>query len=158
MFSLRSLASVVALLASLTSAPLALGSTGVPAKQSAKPATARPTAVRVSAARTTRLKPVLVAPTTDIFHEHRAVKLAGWVTGPDGMPLPGATVWLTATRQQFTVTNAQGDFLLTLPSNAAVSLTIGYEGYEEQVVVVSQPRQENGVAVTLKPATPATRR
>ncbi|GAA4384987.1 hypothetical protein GCM10023186_27910 [Hymenobacter koreensis] len=93
----------------------------------------------------------MAVPTTDIFHDHRPVALAGWVTGADGMPLPGATVWLTgSTHKLATVTNAKGDFVLTLPNNAPVSLTVGFAGYENQTVVLTQPRLQKGLSVELK--------
>ncbi|MCB2376597.1 carboxypeptidase-like regulatory domain-containing protein [Hymenobacter sp. BT635] len=118
---------------------------GKPAAQHPKKRPATPKTGKVA-----KLAPLLIAPTTDILHDHSPVTLSGWVTGADGMPLPGATVWLTNTRRQTTVTNRQGDFILALPNNAPVSLTIGCAGYQEQVVMLSQPREQNGVNVALR--------
>lgn len=102
------------------------------------------------------LQPLRVTPPVDIMHDHSPVTVTGGVTGADGMPLPGATVWLTNTHQAVAVTNAAGDFTFTLPNNATVSLTCGYGGTQQQMVVVVSPNQREGIFFNLPVA--ATRR
>ncbi|MCC3159814.1 carboxypeptidase-like regulatory domain-containing protein [Hymenobacter sp. 15J16-1T3B] len=121
-------------------APARKASTVKPAKGVSKTAAVAPT----------RLKATLVAPSSDILHEHFAVRVAGTITAPDGQPLPGATIWKTNTREILAVTNSQGDFTLTLPTNARVTLTCGYAGYEDQQLMLSQPQRNNLYVISLE--------
>ncbi|KAA9338189.1 hypothetical protein F0P96_04905 [Hymenobacter busanensis] len=120
-------------------------------KPAAKPAARTARAV-------TSLKPTLVAPATDILHEHFAVTVSGNVTNPEGLPLPGATIWVTSKRDVLAVTNADGEFTLTLPTNAPIVLSCGYAGFEDQLIPLRQPRRQNLVSVNLVPVAAASRR
>ncbi|PJJ59914.1 carboxypeptidase-like regulatory domain-containing protein [Hymenobacter chitinivorans] len=158
MFPLRpALAVCLSALLTLTllTGPAARANDSTPAAKQTKPAPARTAKKRTAAAgataKVTKLQPVQVAPARDVMNDHRPLTLAGWVTGADGLPLPGATVWMTNTHAPAVVTNGQGDFLLALPSNAPVSLTIGCAGYHDQVVMLNQPHLQNGVSVALQP-------
>lgn len=147
--------SIVTLLAALffavAAGSSATAATGAPArtKGTVKPA-AKASTGKVSAAPTVRIKTGLVAPTKDIMHEHYAVSVAGTITGADGQPLPGATIWKTNTREILAVTNSEGDFTLKLPTNATVTLTCGFAGYEDQLLLLSQPKRENLFVVSLE--------
>lgn len=127
----------------------AAAANGAPArtKGTVKPAAAK---AKASAASTTRLKTRLVAPTSDILHEHFAVSVAGTITGADGQPLPGATIWKTNTREILAVTNSEGDFTLKLPTNASVTLSCGFAGYEDQLLRLSQPQPQNLFVISLE--------
>lgn len=129
----------------------ATAATGTPArtKGTVKPA-AQTAKAKVSAAPTSRIKTGLVAPTSDILHDHYAVSVAGTIVGPDNQPLPGATIWKTNTREILAVTNSEGDFTLKLPTNATVTLTCGFAGFEDQLLLLSQPKRDNRFVVNLE--------
>ncbi|MCC2548041.1 carboxypeptidase-like regulatory domain-containing protein [Hymenobacter sp. BT175] len=159
MFTFRTLASFAAATALLLTSLTSVASTGGAAATASATtktvvATKRPAMARKTGKRTvkfTALKPLKVVPTTDIFSDHRPVTLTGWVTGADGMPLSGATVWITnGVQKQVSVTDAKGDFVMSLPNNATISLTVGYAGYENRTVVLTQPRKQNGVSISLE--------
>ncbi|MCA8832148.1 carboxypeptidase-like regulatory domain-containing protein [Hymenobacter pini] len=116
--------------------------TAAPAKvEAVQPAATapRPAAAPVEAART-----------------NTSVTITGAVTGADGMPLPGATVWLTNAPQVVAVTNSAGDFTFTLPSNAAVSISCGYGRAQQQQELLVAPNQREVLFFNLPVA--ATRR
>jgi hypothetical protein len=131
-----------------------------PAPVKAAPARKAPAGRRpaVPAPSTARLKPQLVAPTKDVLNEHFAVTVTGNVTDANGQPLPGATIWKTNSRDVLAVTNAQGDFTLALPTNAAVTLSCGYAGFEEQQLSLRQPKRLNQFVVSLERAVAAPSR
>lgn len=75
--------------------------------------------------------------------------ITGHVVSPTGI-LPGAVVAVMGT-QLSTVTNAQGEFSLTLPANAGpVQLLVSYAGFADEKVAFSPTEQ----SATLKLATP----
>ncbi|GAB3835637.1 hypothetical protein GCM10028821_32410 [Hymenobacter jeollabukensis] len=126
-----------------------MAATGVPARSAGTVKPAAKGAARPAAA-PARIKPKLVAPGSDILHEHFAVSVAGTITAPDGQPLPGATIWKTNTREILAVTNSQGEFNLTLPTNARMTLTCGYAGFEDQQLLLSQPQRRNLFVISLE--------
>ncbi|RTQ46525.1 hypothetical protein EJV47_21470 [Hymenobacter gummosus] len=99
---------------------------------------------------TARLQPAAVAPAKDVLNAHFAVTVVGTITNADGLPLAGATIWKTNTREVLAVANSQGDFTVTLPTNAPVTLTCGYQGYQEQQLDLRQPRPLNQFVVNLE--------
>ncbi|GAA4374783.1 carboxypeptidase regulatory-like domain-containing protein [Hymenobacter koreensis] len=129
------------------------------AKAAVKRPTAKPAAAKSAAAKKGKFAPVvapikttLVAPSHDILNEHFAVTVSGNVTNAAGAPLPGATVWVTGkSRDVLAVTNAAGQFSLTLPSNAPIALSCGYAGYENQQISLRQPKAQTSVSVRLDP-------
>lgn len=150
--------------AGLLSATAAVASDGSSAKATTQTGS-RPTAAHRPAApaarpalTTVRLKATPVAPATDVLHERFAVQVSGTITDGDSQPLPGATIWKTNTREVLAVANAHGDFALTLPSNASVGLTCGYEGYQEQQLDLRQPQRQNQLMVMLARQASARRR
>lgn len=139
---------LVALFFALATGSAASAATGAPARAKG---TVKPTAkAKVSAAPTTRIKTGLVAPTKDIMHEHYAVSVAGTITDHNGQPLPGATIWKTNSREILAVTNSEGDFTLKLPTNASVTLTCGFAGFEDQLLRLSQPQRQNLFVISLE--------
>ncbi|WP_460677304.1 carboxypeptidase-like regulatory domain-containing protein [Hymenobacter coalescens] len=150
------LPSVIALLLSAIGALPVHACDGAPAKTAAPPRTALKAAGKAPAAKkaaltTVRLKPAPVAPTKDVLNEHFAVTVVGSITDPNGQPLPGATVWKTNSREVLAVANSQGDFSLSLPTNASIALTCGYVGFIEQQLDLRQPRRLNQFVVNLLP-------
>jgi hypothetical protein len=83
-----------------------------------------------------------------------AVTVSGSITDAEGLPLPGATVWNPSTREMLAVTNSQGEFTLTLPTNAAVTLTCGYAGFVDQQIKLRQPHRNNDFVISLAPKAP----
>ncbi|RAK70475.1 carboxypeptidase regulatory-like domain-containing protein [Hymenobacter edaphi] len=139
-----------ALLFTVASFASASAATGVPARRAGTVKPAAKGAARPAAAAPTRIKTQLVAPSTDVLHAHFPVRVAGTITAPDGQPLPGATVWKTNTREILAVTNSQGEFTLTLPTNARLTLTCGYAGFEDQLLLLSQPERTNLFVISLE--------
>jgi hypothetical protein len=73
--------------------------------------------------------------------------LYGRVEGPTGA-LPGAVVRLTGSKQT-TVTNAAGEFSLTVPVNSEpLAATVSYAGYADVPVVLSATEQNAAVRLT----------
>lgn len=139
---------LIALFFAVAAGSSAAAATGAPARAKG---TVKPAAkAKVSAAPTARIKTGLVAPTKDILHEHFAVSVAGTITGSDGQPLPGATIWKTNSREILAVTNSEGDFTLKLPTNASVTLTCGFAGYEDQLLRLTQPQPQNQFVISLE--------
>lgn len=121
---------------------------------SPKTAAAAPKATAPRPAATAPVQPAPAAPVRETF----AVRVSGSVITAEGLPLPGATVWDSATRQMLAVTNAQGEFTLTLPTNDAVTLTCGYAGYGDQHVRLRQPHRNNDLLISLEPVAAAKAR
>jgi len=75
--------------------------------------------------------------------------LSGQVFGPNGRPLPGATLLLQGT-QTAVSTDAAGKYSLDVPARPALVLVAGYAGYEEQRLALA-PNQPV-LDVRLRPA------
>ena len=76
---------------------------------------------------------------------------SGRVMGPDG-PLPGAVVEVVGTKF-ITVTNANGEFNLTVPKRRTpLRLTASYAGFVDETLTLSAPEPN----ITLELATPKT--
>ncbi|GAB3837556.1 carboxypeptidase-like regulatory domain-containing protein [Hymenobacter jeollabukensis] len=123
-------------------APGAAGANARPARVAAPPA--KPAAAPAPVARPAAPEPF-------------AVTVSGSITDAEGLPLPGATVWNPGTREILAVANAQGEFTLSLPTNAAVTLTCGYAGFGDQQIRLSQPHRNNDFVISLEPNAPKTR-
>ncbi|TGE06569.1 carboxypeptidase regulatory-like domain-containing protein [Hymenobacter fodinae] len=81
------------------------------------------------------------------------ITLRGGVKGRNGLPLAGATIWVSGTTQQVTVTNSAGNFNITLPDASPVGLSCGYEGYKQQALFLQTPGQQQDVVFTLQATT-----
>jgi hypothetical protein len=98
-----------------------------------------------------RLKPLFVAPTAAL-QPAQLVDLEGQVLSEAGLPIAGASVWLTNTKlRQVAVTNADGMFRFQLPNDLPASLTIGYAGMHEETVTMAQPSSQVALSVVLHP-------
>jgi len=62
------------------------------------------------------------------------IKVTGKVTGPNGEPLPGVSVYLKGSSRG-TTTDNNGEFTLTVPENG--TLLVSYIGYDAQEVAVN---------------------
>ena len=78
------------------------------------------------------------------FSQQKTV--TGRVTDPDGKPLPNATVTVKGTNTS-TTTNADGQYSITLPSNAN-TLIFSYVGYQ---VNETNIQGNTTVSVTMQP-------
>ena len=88
------------------------------------------------------------APEAAEFSAARTVLVHGRVLNEKGKPLAGATVLRKGTAYG-TSTDAEGNYALRVPADAAATLQYGYGGYTEQEVPASQVRGAS--AVTLQP-------
>lgn len=59
------------------------------------------------------------------------ITYSGVVLGPNELALPGACVFVAGDRSRMVVTNAQGEFALTLPASQTGSLQVTYAGLAE---------------------------
>lgn len=135
------------LLILLTAALLSFAAAGQVRASGEKPLKPAPKAAPAVAAPAASTAPVPAAPETF------AVTVSGSITTAEGLPLPGATVWISSPRQILAVTNAQGEFTLTLPTNNAVTLTCGYAGCSDQQIRLRQPHRNNDLSITMEPVT-----
>lgn len=87
----------------------------------------------------------------------RPVAFAGIITDQAGMPLPGATVWVTGTPQLVAVTNVLGEFVLLLPNNSPVQLSCGFIGFQQENVAVARPRAKKDFYISMQPSPTAHR-
>ncbi|RAK65127.1 hypothetical protein DLM85_16440 [Hymenobacter edaphi] len=127
-------------------APGAGGSKVRPARVAAPPAKGAAAPAKTAAAPAPGTKPAV--------HELFAVTVSGSITDAEGLPLPGATVWNPSTHEILAVTNAEGEFTLNLPTNAAVTLTCGYAGFGDQQIKLRQPHRNNDFVISLEPTAP----
>ncbi|QKG54223.1 carboxypeptidase-like regulatory domain-containing protein [Hymenobacter sp. BRD67] len=84
----------------------------------------------------------------------RTVLVHGRILNEKGQPLAGATVLRKGTAHG-TSTDAQGNYSLRLPADAAATLQYGYGGYTEQEVAATTAGA--GATVTLQPKAPKRR-
>ena len=77
------------------------------------------------------------------------VTISGSVTDANGLPLAGATVWVVGHLRQMSVTNAEGDFTLTLPARTPVQLSYAAVGYQNEVVLLPRPSRLTMPAISL---------
>jgi hypothetical protein len=96
-----------------------------------------------------RLQPVRVLAISNVARPTRPVLVSGSVRGANGLPLPGATVWVAGARQLIAVANESGDFTLLLPSAAAVSLTFGYTGAGQETTTLAAPSAKQFLVLAL---------
>ena len=68
-----------------------------------------------------------------VAQQTKTIKVSGLVVDQDGEPLIGATVRVKNT-QTATVTNVDGNFELSVPSNA--TLVVSYIGYKDREIAV----------------------
>ncbi|QJX45483.1 hypothetical protein HMJ29_00430 [Hymenobacter taeanensis] len=108
--------------------------------------------------RVARLQPMRVVPLKQALRNQTPVTLTGAVTGQNGIPLAGATVWVSGTTKQVAVTNAAGSFSITLPSAEPIGLSCGYGGYKQQAMFLQSPEQQRGVIFTLQATNQRQRR
>lgn len=78
----------------------------------------------------------------------RLVQLAGTVLGPDGLPRPGASVFVVGDAKQMAVTDAQGNFELTVPAVPNVQLQADFVGLGTTTVKLDA-REPAPVFITL---------
>ena len=81
---------------------------------------------------------------TSVFAQNKQV--SGTVTGPDGAPIPGATVVVEGTSLG-TSTNMQGQYTLAAPTNG--TLVFSFIGYEDTKIAINGKTTVNA---TLKEA------
>ncbi|MDO7875094.1 hypothetical protein Q5H93_10160 [Hymenobacter sp. ASUV-10] len=84
--------------------------------------TAAPAAVVASPAK---------APASPQATSAQVITYSGIVLGPNELALPGACVFVAGDRSRMVVTNAQGEFALTLPASQTGSLQVSYAGLAE---------------------------
>lgn len=138
--------------------PATVGATGTcpPARRAGPPAPARPLsngnrnqppgpAARLAGPAV----PVVVAPTGSVPAATVPVTISGSVTDANGLPLAGATIWVVGHLRQMAVTNADGDFRLTLPAQTPVQLSYAAAGYQGEVVVLPRPSRLTMPAISL---------
>ncbi len=75
--------------------------------------------------------------------------LTGQVLGPDGRPLPGATLFVKGTRTMVS-TDAAGEYKLTVPAQTPTVLVAAYAGCEDQTLTAA-PNQPV-LNLSLRPA------
>ncbi len=63
-------------------------------------------------------------------------RLTGQVSGPNGQPLPGATLLVKGT-QTVVSTDAAGEYKLTVPAQTPTVLVASYAGYEDQTLTAA---------------------
>lgn len=78
-----------------------------------------------------------------------SVTISGSVTDANGLPLAGATVWVVGHLRQMGITNAEGDFTLTLPARTPVQLSYAAAGYQSEVVLLPHPSRLTMPAISL---------
>ncbi|GAB2773951.1 hypothetical protein GCM10027175_09760 [Hymenobacter latericoloratus] len=78
------------------------------------------------------------------------MQFTGAVFSEAGQPLPGATVAVVGKSTQLATTNAEGFFLLALPTGAPVRLLVAYPGHLPQQVELRAPEAEKNLVVTLQ--------
>ncbi|TGD79809.1 carboxypeptidase-like regulatory domain-containing protein [Hymenobacter wooponensis] len=117
--------------------------------------TSKPSSRKVAAShKVTRslapVRPAVVMPTSEATPVDYPVTLRGGVKGRNGMPLAGATIWISGTTKQVTVTNAAGNFNIVLPDAGPIGLSCGYGGYKQQSMFLQAPSQQQDVFFTLQ--------
>lgn len=81
------------------------------------------------------------------FSSYAQTKVTGKVTDETNLPIPGAVVMQTGTKNQV-ATDANGMYSITLQADGAQSLTISYMGYTS----ISQAYSGSPINVSLKPS------
>jgi TonB-linked SusC/RagA family outer membrane protein len=80
-----------------------------------------------------------------VVSQQQEIKVKGSVSDEKGIPLPGVSIAVKGTTQG-TITDSNGDFSLTVSSEAVI-LRISFVGYQTQEITVGKQRL---IAVTLK--------
>lgn len=139
----------------LSAAAFGQGGAARGAAKAAPKTTARPAPKVAPKAAAT---PTPAAPAPAAAPEAFAITVSGSITDAEGLPLPGAAVWHPGTHEVLAIANAQGDFTLQLPTNAAVTLSCGYAGFGDQLIRLSRPHRNNDLVISLEPVARPKRR
>lgn len=99
-------------------------------KPQAKPTAAKRVAVIAAPA-------VSLAPAAAPAAGTQLITYSGTVLGPNELVLPGACVFVAGDRSRMAVTNAQGEFALTLPAIQTGSLQVSYAGLTESQLPIA---------------------
>ena len=81
---------------------------------------------------------IILSVLTPLIAFSQTRSITGTVNDESGLPLPGVTVQVKDSNNLGAVTNFDGAFTLSVPSNVEQSLILSYVGYSDEVVDISE--------------------